>query len=270
VTGKSSVKIDCPKCGIKVSARGGWRHIKFCNGKAPEGAGPSAPSAPTPSASTSRAAQHAALKAAFDKTPATLTFTARVEAAFKATGLPKRCYGPDRKYYPSNFPYLTGKAASSRRTPKITAKHRRSAQSSQPDRDALGTAPNGLSSAPRDAGQALAEAVAGLRKSITDLVEATVADALTRSMNSAALGLVAPALQTRRGAPRAPIDRPARRGEIAPFGREFDLLTDDQIRDRLGMARAQKNDALVAKLCNVLRRRDAAANTITTRSRTDD
>ena len=176
------MKYPCPKCGIQLDKRGGWKHEKHCDGNQP----------------TRRKAGAPASVGGFSK--------------------------PDR-----------------------------SAKKSR-----LQTAPTTAAATPAPANPITA-AVRALADSLVQFVLAEVTFSLQSSVVSLAVPGVAAPL---RGVGRVPEQKQPAADTAAATPNGLHTLSDQQLRDRLGVAKAANNLGLCAKITNVLRMRDRSATVI--------
>lgn len=175
------------------------------------------------------------VRAAFAKLPSSMTYTEKIKEAFAAAKVVVRKPGENGKYYPSFFPWL--KSSVGRGVPTAPSPRKvRTAETAVPTKE--------LAPAER-----LNAAVRSLGRALVDFVLAEV----TASLQQSALSLQPAKI----AAAAAPADR-------RPLTAESSLhsLSDQQLRDRLGVAKAAKNLSLAAKITNVLRMRDRSATVI--------
>jgi hypothetical protein len=195
--------------------------------------------------------QKTAICKTFAKLPVGMSFTERVKESFAVEKVVIRKPDEDGKYYPSFFPWL-----------KSVEKVSSVGGLSKPDRSAkksrLQTAPTTAAATPAPANPITA-AVRALADSLVEFVLAEVTQSLQSSVVSLAVPGVAAPL---RGVGRVPEQKQPAAGTAAATPDSLHTLTDQQLRDRLGVAKAANNLGLCAKITNVLRMRDRSATVI--------
>jgi len=187
--------------------------------------------------------QKAAVQSAFDKTHPGAPYTKRVVESFRAASVPIR--KPDGRgvYYPYFFPWL--KAAKSKMTSTSTSKI-----TSTSTKKIL--APTPTPTLPLSPAECVNAAV----RSLADALVKFVLDEVTFSLQSSVVGLA----QT-----TAPSRSARLQSEVSGLKSEVSSLhslSDQQLRDRLGVAKAATNIGLCSKITNVLRMRDRSATVI--------
>jgi hypothetical protein len=197
--------------------------------------------------------QKAAVQSAFDKTHPGAPYTKRVVESFRAASVPIR--KPDGRgvYYPYFFPWL--KAPKSRQ---------RSAVSGQQDAKKTAAKKTAISGQPAEC--RLLNAESSLSSSVRSLADALVKFVLaevTESLQQSALSLQ-PSVASLQPATAPAAAAPAERRPLTAESSSSSLhsLSDQQLKDRLGVAKASNNIGLCAKITNVLRMRDRSATVI--------
>lgn len=222
------------------------------------------------------AADRQALREAFAATSPDLSFTERLTAAYKATRLTPRRFGPDNKYYPSQFPWLGVKPIYSHAKPN--PQHHPKPKSKTPPRQAgvpsMAPAPRppaARAHQPSAQSQArpgtssvatvspLSAAIDQLAASIVDTVLARVEWRLAAAIVDAAPAKLSNPTKTT--PPNAPAREARPHRESAPE-HHLQTLSDDQLRDRIGLAKARGDFKTVNQCTALLRRRDIAAGNI--------
>jgi hypothetical protein len=187
--------------------------------------------------------QKDAVRAAFAQTHLGAPYTKRVVESFRAAGVPIRQPDEAGKYYPSFFPWL--KVAKSKITSTSTSK----ITSTSTKRILAPTPTPTLPLSPPERVNAAVQSVASA------LVEFVLAE-VTESLQQTAISL--------KPAKLAAAAVPAERRPLTAESSSSSLhsLSDQQLKDRLGVAKAANNIGLCAKITNVLRMRDRSATVI--------
>jgi len=198
--------------------------------------------------------QKAAVEAEFAKLPLGLSYTDRIVAACKSAGVPIRKPDEDGKYYPSFFPWL-----------KSVEKVSSVGGLSKPDRSAkksrIQSAPTTAAATPDPIPDALCDLRAAFARLFDALAAHSFATAAARAHAEAVK--IEASLQFLTPAPRAtPKSSPREAGTQPSEGGSLHNLSDQQLKDRLGVAKAANNLGLCAKITNVLRMRDRSATVI--------
>ena len=186
--------------------------------------------------------QKAAVQAAFAQTPLGAPYTDRIVAAFKSAGVPIRNPDSRGKYFPSFFPWLKQKSSVGG-----LSKPDRSAKKSR-----IQSAPTTAAATPDPIPDALCDLRAAFARLFDALAAHSFAVAARRAHAEAVK--IETSLQSLTPAPRA-TPQPSEGGSLHS-------LSDQQLRDRLGVAKAANNLGLCAKITNVLRMRDRSATVI--------
>jgi len=198
--------------------------------------------------------QKAAVRAAFAQTPLGAPYTDRIVAAFKSAGVPIRNPDSRGKYFPSFFPWLKTKrsALSTQQSAGGGKRQKHSALSTQQSAKA--------ESRPLTAESSFSAAVRALADSLVQFVLAEV----TFSLQSSVVSLQPSVASLQGGKHSALSTQHSAKAESRPLTAESSLhsLSDQQLRDRLGVAKAANNLGLCAKITNVLRMRDRSATVI--------
>ena len=188
------MKYPCPKCGIQLDKRGGWKHEKHCDGNQP----------------TRRKAG----------VPSSVGGVYPPQAAPSATRVSK----PDR----------------SAKKPRIQS------------------APTTAAATP-----ALANPITAAVRALADSLVQFVLAEVTQSLQSSVVSLAVPGVAAPlRGVGRVPEQKQPAADTAAATPNGLHTLSDQQLKDRLGVAKAANNLGLCAKITNVLRMRDRSATVI--------
>lgn len=174
------MKYPCPKCGIKLDKRGGWKHEKHCDGNQP---------------------------------------------SRRQSGVAAPLRGVGR-----------------------TGKRKQPAAHSTAATPAL-----------MDPAERVNAAVRSLGRALVDFVLAEIEQSLQSSVTSLSLSGVAAPL---RGDGRVPEKKQPAAGTAAATPDSLHSLSDQQLKDRLGVAKAANNIGLASKILNVLKMRDRSATVI--------
>jgi hypothetical protein len=211
--------------------------------------------------------QKAAVSAVFVNLPATMTYTEKVKESFAVAKVVIRKPDARGQYYPSFFPWLkSAKTVGGVSNPDRSAKKSRlkaaPTTAAVEDVTIALTPAERVNAAVRSLAGALvnfvlAEIEVSLQSSVTGLLSSNATPAPRGTANASPLKP-----KGSLGSAAKPISPAAPVASLKEEITGLHSLTDQQLKDRLGLAKASGNLSLVQKITNVLRMRDRSATVI--------